>query len=85
MGYVDKVIRRADGRLQLIVRYGGFLGFGARLIAVPAESMLLLGPELEIIDLIPTQLGALATFTDVDAVSLAPDAVIRLGIVGPSH
>jgi hypothetical protein len=85
LGHVAAVVRRGDGGLDVIVRFGGVLGFGARPIAVPMEAMALMGPFMAVMDFTPEQLR---TFPTADATALPPvaaDETIRVGIVKPFH
>jgi hypothetical protein len=85
LGHVDAVIRTQGGMVAIVVKYGGFLGFGGRLIAVPADGIVLLGNELEILDFTPQQLDAFPTFHGSGSSPLAGDDEIRLGLAHPSH
>lgn len=86
LGQVEEVIRTPDGMVAIVVKYGGFLGFGGRLIAVPADGIVLLGNELEILDFSPQQLDAFPTFQGTGGSStLADNDDIRLGLAHPSH
>ncbi len=85
LGHVDAIVRRPDGGLDVIVRTGGVLGFGARPIAVPIEAMALMGQFMAIMDFTPDQLG---TFPTNDGAGLQPVPTvdtIRVGIVKPFH
>jgi hypothetical protein len=85
LGHVAAVVRRKDGGLDVVVRFGGVLGFGARPIAVPIEAMALMGQFMAVMDFTPDQLG---TFPTDDGAGLQPvpaDEVIRVGIVKPFH
>jgi hypothetical protein len=85
LGHVTGVVRRGNGRQEIVIRYGGFLGFGGRDIAVPIDAMVLLGDELEVLDFTPQQLNAFATFDGAGTVPLRADEVIRMGLAHPSH
>lgn len=85
LGRVRDVVRRADGTLDMVLDYGGLLGFFARPIAVPAEAMALLGQDMVAVGLTPEQLERLETFDSTGATPLPPDSVIRLGLTGPYH
>jgi hypothetical protein len=85
LGSVVEVIREPGQTLAIVIKRGGFLGFGGRLIAVPTEAMGLLGNELELLDLTPAQLDALPTFTADRAVVVAADEQIRMGLAHPAH
>lgn len=85
LGRVREVVRREDGAVQVVMDYGGVLGFLARPIAVPVEAMTLVGYYMEVFDLTPEQLDGLATFDGTGAAPLPPDGVIRVGLNGPTH
>jgi hypothetical protein len=85
LGHVDAVVRRPDGGLDVIVRYGGVLGFGARPIAVPIEAMALMGQFMAVMDFTPDQLGTFPTSDGAGLQAVPPDTMIRVGIVKPFH
>lgn len=85
LGRVAAVARRPDGAVLVVVRLGGVLGFGSRLVAVPVEATALLSPYLAVMDLSPEQLRALPTFDASGTVPLAADQVIRVGVTQPFH
>jgi hypothetical protein len=51
LGYVRQVVRTPQGKIKLIVAYGGFLGWGTRLIAVPVEVVGIFGRQLASLDM----------------------------------
>ncbi len=63
LGKVTQVVRDRDGTLQVVIDYGGFLGFGTRPIAVPVDAMALLGQVIEIVAYTPKQLQTFPTFS----------------------
>lgn len=85
LGYVQHVVRLPDDQLAIVIKYGGFWGFGGRDIAVPADGMVLLGKELEVLDFTPQALRTFPTFAAGSATVLGPDQVIRMGLAHPSH
>lgn len=84
LGRVDALVRRPDGGVDLVMRYGGILGFGTRRITVPTEAMALLGEYVAVMDLTPDELARLPT-TPVPTQRLANDDHIRMGLVRPFH
>ena len=46
IGHIKHVVRTQAGKLQLIVTYGGFLGWRQRLVAVPIEVVAIAGRQL---------------------------------------
>ena len=85
LGRVDRVVRDDAGAVQVVIAFGGFLGWGRRLIAVPVEAMVLLGQDLEVVAYTPQQLRELPTFSLPGTSPLPDDAVIRVGLAKPSH
>jgi hypothetical protein len=81
---VVRVIRLDDGNPAIVIKYGGVFGFGGRDIAVPLDAMVLLGDEMEVLDLTPEQLGMLPTYDGAGRV-LDADAIIHVGLAHPSH
>jgi hypothetical protein len=84
LGHVVEVIRGNQGGYAIVIRYGGTWGFGGRDIAVPLDAMVLLGAELEVLDLTPAQLSRLPTYDGTSPV-LGADDVIHMGLAHPSH
>ncbi len=84
LGHVAGVVRAGDGTIDVVVDYGGFLGFGARPIAVPIDAMTLLGEDMEIVDFTPAQLRTFPTFEGAGT-PLPPDQIVHVGLSRPSH
>ena len=85
LGRVRSVVRRPDGQVELVMSYGGFVGFFSRPIAVPIDAVTLLGEVVEVMDFTPAQLAKFPTFAAADAVPLAPSDVIEVGLAKPPH
>ena len=85
LGTVKAIVRAKDESIEAVVDYGGFLGFGGRLIAVPTDAMALLSPELEIVDFEPAELDRFPTFDALGITPLKPNEIIRVGLAKPSH
>ena len=85
LGHVRGVRMTGDGQTQVIVNYGGIFGFGARPIAVPLTSVVLLGQYVEIIDLTHDQLSKLPTYEEKTGTALPGATVIKVGLARPSH
>lgn len=85
LGRVAGVVRRPDGAILVVVEEGGFLGRGARPVAVPVEAVALLGEHVALMDLTPAQLKALPTFHPAGATAVPLDEMIRIGLVRPFH
>ena len=85
LGRVRAVVRQADGTIDVIIDYGGLLGFFTRPIAVPVNAMALLGKDMEVIDYEPEQLRKFPTFNPAGTKSLPPDTVLGVGLAKPAH
>ena len=85
LGHVKQIVRATDGTIYVVVDYGGFLGFGARPIAVPVDAMVLSGQFMEIVEFTPEQLDKFPTYEGGTDTPLAPGASIRVALAKPSH
>src|SRR5262245_4582454 len=84
LGYVQRVVRTHDGKIQLIVRYGGWfgwIGWWQRPVAVPIEVVALLGPHVAALDMSPDQFRTAPTWQpSPDVREIGPDETIRVAI-----
>jgi hypothetical protein len=84
LGYVQRLVRTRDGKIQLIVRYGGWfgwIGWWQRPIAVPIEVVALLGPHVTLVDIGPKDLRDVPTWQpSEDSIEIAGDDVIRVAL-----
>jgi len=85
LGYVRRLVRDHDDQIMVVVKFGGFLGFGARPIAVPVDAMVLLGQDMEIVAYTPDQLRQFPTFSDPSSTDVESDTIIKVGLAKPSH
>jgi hypothetical protein len=85
LGRVEKIVRSKSGALQVVMSYGGFLAFGARQIAVPADAMVLVGQTMEVVAYTPDQLAHFPVFAAGDATPLPNSDIIKIGLAKPSH
>jgi hypothetical protein len=85
LGRVQAVVRAQDGEIMIVVNLGGFLGFGTRPVAVPADAMVLLGQDVEVVALTPEQLRALPTFSSAETTAVPDGTIIKMGLAKPSH
>ena len=84
LGTVEQVVRDVKGTVSVVIKFGGVFGFGSRLIAVPVDAMVLLGPVMEVVAYTPQQLGGFPTYAG-DGAPLPVDAIIKVGLAKPSH
>jgi hypothetical protein len=80
IGRIKGVVKTKDGKLKLIVPYGGFLGFGGRLVAVPIEVVASIGTALVSVDMERPAYEAAPTWVQTDEMLLGPTAPIRVAI-----
>ncbi len=80
LGRVREVVRTADGRIELIVAYGGLLGWGARPVAVPIEVVGIQGRELASLDMPRSEYAAAPTWRNAGAQALPDDAMIKIAL-----
>jgi hypothetical protein len=85
LGRVRRLVRDRDGQVMVVVDFGGFLGFGARLIAVPIDAMVLLDQDMEIVAYTPQKLREFPTFSASDISDIASDTIIKVGLAKPSY
>ena len=85
LGTVQQVVRDSHGTVEVAVRYGGFLGFGARPIAVPVDTMVLLGQDMKIVAYKPNELRRFPSFSAAGTTPIPADAIIKVGLAKPSH
>ena len=89
IGYVRQVVRTPQGKIQLIVPYGRWLGwarFGGlldgqrRLVAVPLEVVVILGRQLAAFDMSREEFDQAPTWTSAEGAPIPPDEKIRIAI-----
>lgn len=85
LGRVHAVIQNAQGEIMIVMNIGGFYGYGGRLIAVPADAMVLLGQDMEVVAYTPKQLRAFPTFNAAGTTPVPQDTIIKMGLAKPSH
>jgi PRC-barrel domain len=80
LGRVKSVVRTADGKIKLIVSYGGFLGLGQRPIAVPIEVVAIAARQLAALDMTRAQLDAAPTWDKAQGKPIPPTEMIRIAL-----
>ena len=80
IGHIKFIVRTAAGKLQLIVTYGGFLGWRQRLVAVPIEVVAIAGRQLAALDMTRAEFGATPAWNESLTTRLASDDVIRIAL-----
>ena len=85
LGHVRSIERDGNGQIMVVISFGGFLGIGSRLIAVPLDAMVLLGNVVEVAAFTPKQLRGFPTFTASGTTPVPADTVVKVGLAKPSH
>jgi PRC-barrel domain len=80
LGYVKGVVQTADGKIKLIVPYGGFLGWGRRPVAVSIEVVAIAGRQIAALDMTRAEFDAAPAWADPLSQSLPASETIRIGL-----
>jgi hypothetical protein len=84
IGYVRHVVRTPQGKIQLVVTQGGWLGpwfgIGTRLVAVPIEVVAILARQINALDMSRQEFAAAPTWTEGGDQTLAPTESIRIAL-----
>lgn len=80
LGRITRVVRTPEGRIQLIVSAGGFLGFGQRLIAVPIEVVAIAGRQIAALDMTRAEFETAPTWTEAQGQPFAAADTIRIAL-----
>ena len=77
---VEQVVRSPEGRVRLIVRHGGVLGYGTRPVALPVEVVAMLGAHVAAVDMPGAEMARLPDWSRGNEEALPPDTVIRVAL-----
>jgi hypothetical protein len=83
LGYVRRVVRTSQNRIELIVAYNGLLGwFGwcTRPVAVPVESVGVAGRQLSSLDMPRREYAVAPTWRQTDEARLSDNDNIRVAL-----
>ncbi len=80
LGHVREVVRDPQGRIKLIVGYRKWWGLGGRPVAVPLEVVVILGRQIDAVDMKPAEFAAAPTWVAGTDRPIAPDETIRIAI-----
>jgi hypothetical protein len=80
IGRIKSVVRTGEGKILLIVPYGGLFGLGARLVPVPIETVAMLGRQVAALDMAREDFAKAPTWHGANGTPIAPDAIIRIAI-----
>ena len=88
IGFIAQVVRTPAGKIQLIVPYrprfgfvsGGVLDWGRRPVAVPLETVAILGRQVAALDMSREEFDAAATFVASEATAVPANETISIAI-----
>jgi hypothetical protein len=80
IGFVRQVVRTPQDKVVLVVSYGGWFGYGGRLVAVPIEAVGILGRQIASLDMPRDEYAAAPTFQGADTKKLADAESIRIAL-----
>ena len=80
LGTVRQVVRTEANKIEVIVDYDGFLGFGTRPVAVPVEVLGIAGRHLSSLDMPRSEYASAPTWHDAKAQTLPADATLKVAL-----
>jgi hypothetical protein len=80
IGHVRHVVRTPAGKIQLITTYGGWFGWGERLVPVPIEVVAILARQLAALDMPRKDFDAAQTWQASQTTPVPPEEMIRIAI-----
>lgn len=80
IGRVKAVVRTANGKIRLIVPYGGFLGWGKRPVPVPIEVVAIAGRQLAALDMPREEFDTAPTWDDSQGQPIPPTETISIAL-----
>ena len=89
IGYVSDVVRTSTGKIQLVVPYAPWFGWvrldgatawGRRPVGVPIETVVILGRQIDVLDMPRASFDAAPTFAAGDAKPIGREEIIRIAL-----
>ncbi len=80
IGRVRQVVRTPEGKIKLIISYGGWFGWGARPVAVPIEAVAILGRQIAALDMPQSEFATAPTWTGTGAQVLPNGEIIQIAL-----
>ena len=80
IGRISDVVRTPDGRVKLIVPYRRWFAGERRLVAVPIETVVILGRQLNALEFPPAAFDKAPTFVATQASPIGRGEIIRIAI-----
>jgi hypothetical protein len=80
IGYVQKIVRTQQGKIEFIVSYSPWWGWFGRQVAVPIEALGIEGRQLVSLDMAPSAYAKAPTWRMGDDTVLQSDATIKVAL-----
>jgi hypothetical protein len=80
MGHVTEVVRTSDGKIQLISTCCGYFDWSRHQVAVPIETVAILGRQIDVLDISREEFFKLANWGGNDATQLGIEETIRIAV-----
>jgi hypothetical protein len=80
IGHVRKVVRTGDGKIQLVVDYGGWLTWKKKPVAVPIETVAILARQINALEFTPEDFEKASAWNDSVAQELSGETMIQIAI-----
>ncbi len=80
IGRVRVVERTVNGKIRLVVPYGGYFSWRRRSVAVPIEVVAIAGRQLAALDMSWEEFAKAPTWTGVGAQPIGADETIRIAL-----
>jgi PRC-barrel domain protein len=80
LGYVTDVVRKADGRIVLVMPEGAWLWRSGRPVPIPIETVAILARHLNLLDIPRDDVPKLPTWNPAQGSPIARDDIIRIAI-----
>jgi PRC-barrel domain len=80
LGYVRKIVRTNENKIELIVDYRGFLNWRSRPVAVPVEVVGIAGRQISSLDMPRSAYASAPTWQSAGVQTLPADSMIRIAL-----
>jgi hypothetical protein len=80
LGNVQKVVRTPEGKIRLIVSYSRWFGWFGRPVAVPIEAVVILGQQIDSVDMQPEEYEKAPAWSSGNDQTIAGDEIIRIAL-----
>ena len=80
LGYVRKIVRTNENKIELIVDYRGFLNWRSRPVAVPVEVVGIAGRQISSLDMPRSAYASAPTWQSAGVQTLPANSMIRIAL-----